>query len=213
MSRSLCTYVYVDGFNLYYRAVCNTPHKWLNLMRLCRQTLNPEDKIERLRYFTADVSGRRDKDAPHRQQVYLRALITLPGVSIHKGNFLSSTKWAEIAHPPPSFVRPNPVTVSVVKTEEKGFDVNLASHLLNDAFNHRFDVGVVLSNDTDLVEPLRMVKEELAKPVGIICPCSKAARSLKKVASFVRHISPSRLAASQFANPIPGTTITKPRSW
>ncbi len=74
MSKSLCTYVYVDGFNLYYRAVRNTPHKWLNLIRLCRQTLNPENKIERLRYFTADVSGRRDIEAPHRQQVYLRAL-------------------------------------------------------------------------------------------------------------------------------------------
>lgn len=100
-----------------------------------------------------------------------------------------------------------------MKTEEKGSDVDLASHLLNDAFNNRFDVGAVLSNDTDLVEPIRMVKEEIGKPVGIICPCSSAARSLRKVASFVRHISPSRLAASQFANPIPGTTIKKPSSW
>lgn len=213
MSKSLRTYVYVDGFNVYYRAIRNTPHKWLNLVRLCRQTLNPENTIERLRYFTADVSGRRDIEAPHRQQAYLRALKTLPEVSIHKGNFLSSTKWAEIANPPPNFVRPNPVTVSVVKTEEKGSDVNLASHLLNDAFNDRFDVGAVLSNDTDLVEPIRMVKEELGKPVGIICPCSSAARSLKNAASFVRHISPSRLAASQFANSIPGTTIKKPPSW
>ena len=93
------------------------------------------------------------------------------------------------------------------------FTKAISKHLLNDAFNERFDVGVVLSNDTDLVEPIRMVKEELGKPVGIICPCSNAARSLKKVASFVRHISPSRLAASQLANPIPGTTIKKPPSW
>jgi uncharacterized LabA/DUF88 family protein len=213
VSKPLSTYVYVDGFNLYYRAVRNTPHKWLDLVRLCRLILNPENKIQRLRYFTADVSGRRDKDAPHRQQAYLRALKTLAEVSIHKGSFLSSIKWAEIANPPSNFVKPNPVTVSVVKTEEKGSDVNLASHLLNDAFNDRFDVGVVLSNDTDLVEPIRMVKEELSKPVGVICPSSNAARSLRNVASFVRHVSRSRLAASQFADPIPGTTIRKPPSW
>jgi hypothetical protein len=175
--------------------------------------LRPENRIDRLRYFTADVSGRRDKDAPSRQQVYLRALKTRTEVSIHKGNFLSGIKWAEIAAPPSKFVKPNPVTVLVVKTEEKGSDVNLASHLLSDAFNDRFEIGVVLSNDTDLVEPIRMVKEELSKPVGIICPSSKPARSLRNVASFVRHVSPSRLAASQFADPIPGTTIRKPQTW
>jgi hypothetical protein len=39
------------------------------------------------------------------------------------------------------------------KVEEKGSDVNLASHLLLDAFQNSFDVGAVLSNDSDLVEP------------------------------------------------------------
>jgi len=213
VEKSLSTRVYIDGFNLYYRAVRNTRYRWLDLVRLCRLTLSPQNKIEKLRYFTADVSGRRDKDAPRRQQVYLRALKTLPEISIHKGNFLSTIKWAEIADPPNDFVRPNPVTVSVVKTEEKGSDVNLASYLLYDAFNQHFDVAVVLSNDTDLVELIRMVKEELNKPVGIICPSPNAARSLKKVATFMRHITSSRIAASQFPDQIPGTTIRKPPSW
>ena len=29
------TYVYVDGFNLYYGAVKGTPYKWLNINALC----------------------------------------------------------------------------------------------------------------------------------------------------------------------------------
>ena len=197
MTHLLRTYAYVDGLNLYYRAVKGTPHKWLDIQALLRSLLRPENDLVRIRYFTADVSGRRDPSAPLRQQAYLRALGTNPVVSIHKGNFLVSTKWAEIASPPGSFLRPNPVVVWVVKTEEKGSDVNLAAHLLNDAFNDRFDVAVVLSNDTDLVE----------------CPSPKPAESLRRVASFIRHVTPSRLAGAQLPDPIPGTTIRKPATW
>ena len=31
------------------------------------------------------------------------------------------------------------------------------------------DVAVVVSKDTDLVEPIRIVTQELQKPVGLIC--------------------------------------------
>ena len=132
---------------------------------------------------------------------------------IHKGNFLVSTKWAEISGPPNRFLRPSPVVVSVIRTEEKGSDVNLAAHLLNDAFNDRFDVAVILSNDTDLVEPLRMVRDEIHKAVGLICPSPKPAESLRRVASFLRHITPGRLAGAQLPDPIPETTIHKPATW
>ncbi len=176
MTKALRTYAYVDGFNLYYGAVKSTRYKWLDLEALLQSLLRPENSIDRIRYSTAHVSGRRDPDAPSRQQAYLRALATLPEVSIHKGRLLVSTKWAELATPPQGFVRPAPVTVSVVKTEEKGSDVNLGSYLLYDAFSARFDVAVVVSNDTDLAEPIRLVRDELKKPVGLICPGSSPAR-------------------------------------
>jgi len=36
------TYVYVDGFNLYYSALKNTPYKWLDLRALFARILpNP----------------------------------------------------------------------------------------------------------------------------------------------------------------------------
>jgi uncharacterized LabA/DUF88 family protein len=57
----------------------------------------------------------------------------------------------ENAHPPP-------IQVEVWKNEEKGSDVNLALHLLNDAWQDAFDCAVVVSNDSDLAEALRMVK-------------------------------------------------------
>lgn len=53
-------------------------------------------------------------------------------------------------------VNPPPPVCRVWKNEEKGSDVNLAIHLLNDAWNNRFDVAVVVSNDSDLAEAMRL---------------------------------------------------------
>jgi len=51
------TCVYVDGFNLYYGALRNTPYKWLDVARLCGLLL-PNHDITRIAYFTARVSAR-----------------------------------------------------------------------------------------------------------------------------------------------------------
>ena len=98
--------------------------------------------------------------------------------------------------------------------EEKGSDVNLASHLLNDAWRGVFDVAVVISNDTDLVEPIRMVTIERRKTVFVVCPGRwQVAPQLEAVASHVRHIRKPMLQAAQLPDPIPNTTISKPPDW
>ena len=52
---------------------------------------------------------------------------------------------------------PNAVIAEFHTMEEKGSDVNMAAHLLNDAWQDLFESAVVISNDTDLVVPIRMV--------------------------------------------------------
>lgn len=84
------TFVYIDGFNLYYGAVRKTPYKWLNVARLCKLLLAKHD-IQRIKYFTARVSSRvSDPDIATRQQTYLRALSTLPDFEIIYGHFLTN---------------------------------------------------------------------------------------------------------------------------
>ena len=211
--KPLRTAVYVDGFNLYFRAVRGTPWKWLDQLALYQALLRPTNRLDRIRYFTAMVSGKRDPGMPIRQQTYLRALRSSPLFTIHLGRFLVTSRWAALADPPPEMLRPTPVTARIIKTEEKGSDVNLGAYLLRDAYRNDFDVAVVVSNDTDLVEPIRLVTTELAKPVGIICPAASPARSLAKAATFLRHLTPARLAAAQFPDRIPGTSIRKPVEW
>lgn len=215
------TFVYIDGFNLYYRALKGSPHRWLNLAALADAVLPAGHTAEAIKYYTARVSGRVKPQAPARQHAYLRALATLPRVSIFYGNFLASQKWAGLVQPP-QFLPPcslplgaTPDVAYVWKTEEKGSDVNLGVHLVRDAFKGYFDVAAVLTNDTDLVEPLRIVGQELNLPVILLTPVAKPATSLQAVASEVRHIQPY-LGVCHFPDLIlvPGKKpIVKPTGW
>jgi len=218
------TIVYVDGFNLYYRMLEKRPDlKWLNIKQVAEKVLRPENRIVGIRYYTARVSGRLDPHAPARQQVYFDALSTIPEISLHMGSFLSSKKFAGLVHPPSfrpplaqQLLQPWPAVVRVHKTEEKGSDVNLASHLLLGAFRDDYDVAAVLSNDTDLVEPIRIATRELGKIVGLMSPVANPAPQLRAVAGFLRHIKTSDLAGSQFPDPVilaNGASLARPASW
>lgn len=213
------TNIYIDGLNLYYRLLKPSPGlKWLNLKLLAEQVLKPANTVQIVRYYTARISGRVDPTAPARQQIYLDALATVPEVTVHMGNFLSGRKWAGITHPPQTrppvaIPPPWPDVVRIWRDEEKGSDVNLASHLIRDAFRSDFEVAAVLTNDTDLVEPIRIVAHEIGRPVGLLCPVPKPAESLRSVASFVRHVRPQHLQAAQFPDSLPDTAIRKPSGW
>ena len=93
-------------------------------------------------------------------------------------------------------------------------DVNLAAHLLNDAWKDLFDAAVVISNDTDLVVPIRMVTEERKRPVFVVCPGRwQIAPQLRQAASHVRHIRPAMLRVAQFPDTLPDIGISKSAGW
>jgi hypothetical protein len=213
--------VYVDGFNLYYRALRGTSHKWLNLVELCQAAMPTGAEIVGVNYYTARVSGRVDPEAPKRQHAYLRALETLPTVRIYYGNFLVSKKFAGLVQPPdlrPPFALPSgaaPQVAYVWKTEEKGSDVNLGVHLVRDAALNAFEEAAVLTNDTDLVEPVRITTQEFDLPVTLLTPVARPAPSLTAVSTYVRHIGPY-LGACQFPPRLQaanGRAISRPAGW
>src|SRR5689334_11616938 len=110
------TNVYVDGFNLFYGCLKDSPYRWLDLGRFC-QVMLPTNQIRRIRYFTALVQPRRGHSRQQQhQQVYIRALETIPGLTVHYGHFLSSAVMMPLATPPAS----GSPMVRVIKTEEKG---------------------------------------------------------------------------------------------
>jgi len=184
--------VYIDGFNLYYGALKGSPYKWLDLAALCHRML-PNDTVQSIEYFTAIVSARPyDLDLPVRQQMYLRALKTIGNLKISYGHFLTHKCRMVLTGSNP------PQKVWVDKTEEKGSDVNIAAHLLRDAYNKSFEVAVLITNDSDLVEPVRIVRHELNLPVGILNPHQQHSAKLKQEATFIKRIRQADIIASQF---------------
>lgn len=197
--------------------------KWLNPLALAASVLQPKNQIIRLNYYIARVSARaHDPQAPARQATYLSALGTIPEIAIHEGSFITSNPWMSLTVPlearPNGYVwnEPAPALVRVVKSEEKGSDVNLAAHLVRDAFTDAFDVAAIITNDTDLVEPIRIAVQEARKVVGLLAPVKFPSQSLMNVASFYRHIRPQHLRRSQLQNPLPvmgGIDLQKPATW
>ena len=208
------TIAYIDGFNLYYGTLKGTGFKWLDLGALLRLVLDPEHEIVCIKYFTAkvEVSGT-DPDQRERQETYLRALRAprpgAPPVEAYFGHFqrrprrmpLSpfGTGWAE-----------------VVRTEEKGSDVNLAVHLLNDAWLDAYECAAVVSNDSDLAEAMRLVRER-GKVIGLIPPVMKKGRRpsqvLRRHCDFMRRLRRHHLERAQMPATIPGTDLRKPPTW
>ncbi len=103
--------------------------------------------------------------------------------------------------------------VKIIKTEEKGSDVNIAVHLLNDAWLNNYDSAIIVSNDSDLAESMKLVKEHHSnKLLGLIMPGKgHPSKELMKHSDFVKRIRTGILEDSQL--PIPKTNIYKPTSW
>lgn len=214
------TFVYVDGFNLYYRALKGTHHKWLDLLKLSEAVLPSSAVVERINYYTARVSGKRDPDMPRRQQFYFSALGTISCLNIHLGRFLVHDVDMKLVEPlqfqPAPRVMPEPLPkfAKVVKTEEKGSDVALGAHLVRDAFLGAFEQAAIITNDSDLAEPVRIVVKEVGLPVILLTPENRPVGSLARLVSDVRHIKPS-LSRCQFPDPVGSTKgpIAKPTDW
>jgi hypothetical protein len=214
-------FVYVDGFNLYHRALRRRVRngdgewervkqlRWLDLKALAQRLL-PDDTIERVKYFTAHISGRRDADAPRRQRIYLNALSCVPEMSIYFGTFKERRKRRPLVTPIPGHA---PVQ-EFFDTEEKGSDVNLAAHLVYDGCTNAYEVAAVISNDTDLIEPIRIVAHQLGKSVILLSPC-KPHEELVAVASAKRQIHRRDIRESQFPDTMEyrDKLVHKPLGW
>ena len=224
------THVYIDGFNLYYGLLRGTPYKWLDLERFCDQLL-PKNDIQKIYYFTAKVDARpNDPDQPTRQLAYLNALSALARVELHYGSFMSSVVSQAVVESDPNtgrWLRANgkPILKTdaagdvvkswVFKSEEKGSDVNVAAHLLRDAYRGHCACAVIISNDSDLLTPIRMAKADCGMTIGLVPPRAKGSVELKALADFKIDPRVHHLAGAQLPDVVATAmgNIQKPATW
>lgn len=214
--------VYIDGFNLYYGALKGTTHKWLNLETWCARLL-PGHDIDQIVYCTARVTSTPfNPGADVRQQAYLRALATLNTVTVMEGLFkVNNTRAPRRPDPtcqccgsqPPGCLCCVGPLVPIIKTEEKGSDVNLAVQMVRDGFNGHYDVAAVVSEDSDIQPAVDVVRQDLGKQVIVITPRNR--RHPPLVGDMRRQVRTAALAACQLPNSITDASgiIHRPPAW
>jgi hypothetical protein len=180
------------------RAVCGRGKpgwRWLDVRALAEHIVALQGSwrsasIVRVVYCTARVDALTNPSGHTDQDVYLKALIGGGSVDwIQYGNYVSRVRQALLAVADPATHRPRVVSsdwpvvvqdatgkgvvdarfmVSYLHLEEKGSDVNVASHLLLDVLGGSVDAAIVISNDSDLAFPISEARKRV--PVGLINP-------------------------------------------
>ena len=141
---------YVDGFNLYFGMKSKGWRRfyWLDIPELVRKMLKPSQQLVETKYFTSRVSASfADPDKPKRQNTYLEAIGTLPSLSVFFGHYLQTSTTCRTCG------------ASRLVQSEKMTDVNIATQLLADAFLDRFDTAFLISGDSDLVPPVKLIRQ------------------------------------------------------
>ena len=218
------TIVYIDGYNLYYGLLKNSPYKWLDLFSLFQNhVLDKSAEVIEVRYYTAPLLGKMSDDpkSPQRQRIYIQALKTVhPNkITIIEGRMESSTPFQRLVNP--ILEAPNLKAVKVWDFTEKKTDVNLATDMLSAAWRGICEQIVLCSNDTDLEGAFRNIHEHLPHiKMGLVAPIPgndhrKINNDLKRYAHWTKELSPIHLENSQFPRVITRNSkpIIKPTEW
>ena len=197
--------VYIDGFNMYYglRDSGWRKYYWLDLIKLGESLCSPNQQLQKVKYFTSKISKPRNKRK--RQEKYLSVLGTLRNISIHYGRYQSFREKCS-----------NCGRV-YYDTNEKRTDVNIATHMLVDAFQDNYDTAILISADSDLTLPLKEINRLFpGKYVKVAFPPGRSSFDLQSAVATSFHIYESKFRNSLFPNRVrlpSGYIINKPRSW
>lgn len=225
--RELQTIAYVDGYNLYYGRLHDTPHKWLNLKQLIESILriqNPDFRLIGIKYFTSPVIAKlasRGAASVEAQNAYLKALRDTGGIEIIQGRHQLEPSSA------PSYIEGKEadrnLRVPIWNLNEKETDVRLALAMYRDCAKGLGEQTIIVSSDTDLTPMLEAIREDFSRPVGLILPRHPdpdrgrpPAGSLMKHADWTRkYILDEELLACQFPTRVPSRkkAAEKPSYW
>jgi uncharacterized LabA/DUF88 family protein len=199
---------YVDGFNLYFglREAGYKKYYWLNIRLLAEKLLKFNQQLTFTKYFTARITD--DLAKEKRQTTYIEALETLRDFNnfeIYYGHYRRDPY--ECPHCKRIYDIPH----------EKMTDVNIATEMLMDAFNNKFEKALLVSADSDLVPLIEAVRKKyLEKSVVVAFPPKRYSADLEKVANACLHINRATLAQSRFPDKVKkadGFVLEKPRAW
>ena len=183
------TIVYIDGYNLYYGLLKGTHCKWLDLMAFVKALLRPDHEIVAVKYFTARSRPYPyDRESVDRQDTYLYTLKRMGQVEVIEGFYNKNATRAPVLESDCKVCSvPRNGLVKIMKLEEKGSDVNIATSMLIDAFQDKADAFVLISGDADFIRPVNVLRKDLGKLVLVYDPHERRSQ-LEKYASYYKPI-------------------------
>jgi len=199
---------YIDGFNLYFglKARGWKRYFWLDPVALVSRLIRPEQHLIALHYFTARIrDSRGNAEDAKRQTTYLDALASLDRLEIHEGHFLEKIRECRrCGNRWPDY-------------EEKMTDVNIATRMLMDAHEEQFDTAMLVSADSDLVTPVREIRERFPdKRVIAAMPPRRHSHDLARAAHGHFQIGEQNIRKSQLPDEIEtesGFVLKRPATW
>jgi uncharacterized LabA/DUF88 family protein len=164
--------VYIDGFNLYFGLIEKgwRNYLWLDLIKFSKSLLIANQKLIHTKYFTSRISKPVSKN--RRQSIFIDALSTLSDFSIYYGRYQAQIRTCE-----------NCGFTSFISNEKKT-DVNIATEMMVDAFQNKFDSAILVSADADLTAPIKAIRSLFPdKKVIVAFPPKRDSYELRSVAS------------------------------
>jgi len=196
---------YVDGFNLYFGLKSKKWQRyyWLNISKLAHNLLKPDQTLVHTKYFTALVKDPPDKQ--QRQKIFLEALGTLQNTTIYYGKYQMNPRCCPRCNYQ-DFV-----------PSEKMTDVNIATEMMADAFQDKFDVALLISADSDLSRAVQKIQAIFPhKYVVAVFPPGRFSSELKAVARVNFQLGRGKISDSLFPDEIikvDGYKLIKPKQW
>jgi len=204
---SINTFAYVDGYNLYNgimeptrnadRRILATPFRkylWLNLHTYIYSFLPKKYNLAKIHYFTATVRGR--PESKKRQQIYWKALETIPNLECHLGKHVLDGHGGYV---------------------EKQSDINLALQMYCDAIEGKTNSIVLVCGDSDQVPTVKRI-QNLNKGIEffVIFPPNRFSQDLHDLTGQSFKTRENKLQSNQFTDVIKVRgipDIIKPPEW
>ncbi|QIG79591.1 NYN domain-containing protein [Stakelama tenebrarum] len=178
--------VYVDGFNLYHaiEQLKRPELKWLNLRAVAEGLLRKDEVLKSVKYFSAYATWK--PDGLSRHKAYVAALRSV-GIDVHLGQFKEKPR------------RCRSCNQRWTSHEEKETDVQIAVHMVSDALAGACDRIILISADTDLAPPIKMIAQ-LAPHVEVFVATPPNRYKICRALGPKMQIGTERLEAAQFAD-------------
>lgn len=206
-------FAYYDGSNFYHFLKNNYRLTNIHFHLITNQLINPEKEgLVKIKYFNSPVNQQENPKAYSSQQKFFQKLKQTPLLELSLGRLVSRPLNkinvdcpSGCGHQKADSVKcpqcNNEININkCYKSLEKGVDVKIATEMLLDALDDKYDVALLFSGDADFCPAIKHIVNKLKKEV-IFChfPYPKT-NELRQTCSSSRMITEEMVKKSKISD-------------